>query len=179
METGEGLTQSPRVVSDTTQEFLGVRYYRCGFYFQRKGSRLHRAVWVSNRGPIPKGYHVHHKDGDRSNNAFDNLELLAASVHLSGHSKLTGRISSEARSAAASWHRSEEGRAWHSRHYRAVIQPKMAERIALSCQHCGQAFEARRIFVRQSKFCTPACKARALRKRRAIARETRRLLPID
>ena len=63
-------------ISTTAQRFDGVTYYLCGEYFQRKGRRLHRAVWEHHNGKIPNGYHVHHKDGDRNNNDISNLELL-------------------------------------------------------------------------------------------------------
>lgn len=72
-------------ISDTIQEFAGERFYLCGLYFQRKGKRLHREVWKYHRGEIPKGFHVHHKDGDRSNNQIENLLLVEKSEHLSMH----------------------------------------------------------------------------------------------
>lgn len=72
-------------ISDTIQEFAGERFYLCGLYFQRKGKRLHREAWKYHRGEIPKGFHVHHKDGDRSNNQIENLLLVEKSEHLSMH----------------------------------------------------------------------------------------------
>ena len=65
-----------KVISNTVQKFNGESYYLCGQYFQRKGKRLHRTVWEFHNGTIPKGYHVHHKDGNRSNNAIENLTLM-------------------------------------------------------------------------------------------------------
>ena len=41
------------VVSATAQRFNGQTYYLCGDYFQRKGRRLHRAVWEYHNGEIP------------------------------------------------------------------------------------------------------------------------------
>ena len=41
----------------------------------------HRIVWEKENGPIPKGYVIHHKDGDRKNNAIENLELLLKIEH--------------------------------------------------------------------------------------------------
>lgn len=72
-------------ISETAQKFDGVTYYLCGTYFQRKGHRLHRVVWEYHNGEIPDGYHIHHRDGDRSNNDISNLELLEGHEHLSGH----------------------------------------------------------------------------------------------
>lgn len=46
---------------------------------------LHRKIYEDIYGPIPKGYHIHHKDGNTENNSPDNLQALSPSEH----SKLT------------------------------------------------------------------------------------------
>ena len=58
------------VISDTIQEFNGVRYYKCGNYFQCEGIRLHREVYTYHKGKIPKGFHVHHKKDTNKNNIW-------------------------------------------------------------------------------------------------------------
>ena len=90
------------MVSDTIQEFEGIRYYRCGRYFQRKGVRLHRVVYERHNGSIPQGCHIHHVDDDPRNNALDNLALLLRSIILAHHGKRS-HISAAARSAARQW----------------------------------------------------------------------------
>ena len=40
-----------------------------------------RNVWKRCVGEIPKGYHIHHKDGDYTNNCFSNLQLIEAGKH--------------------------------------------------------------------------------------------------
>lgn len=47
--------------------------------------RIHRLVCKAFIGDIPRGYHVHHKDGDKQNNRVDNLEI----VHPQKHAKET------------------------------------------------------------------------------------------
>ena len=60
-------------------------------YFQRHGSSrlppvsLHRVVWEGHNGPVPKGYAIHHKDGDTGNNFIENLECLPQSDHQKLH----------------------------------------------------------------------------------------------
>ena len=67
-------------------EFDGRRYRLSGRYYRRdcwgRGgpSNLHRAVWEHHHGPIPPGYHVHHRDGDGLNNDLANLELVPCSA---------------------------------------------------------------------------------------------------
>lgn len=46
---------------------------------------LHRDVWEKNNGPIPKGYDIHHKDGDKSNNDIENLRIMLHSDHTRKH----------------------------------------------------------------------------------------------
>ena len=48
---------------------------------------LHRVIFEDFYGPIPEGYHVHHKDGNSQNNCILNLKLMKSSEHLSLHSK--------------------------------------------------------------------------------------------
>ena len=44
-----------------------------------------RNVWIRSIGSIPKGHHIHHKDGDHTNNNLSNLECLSASEHSRHH----------------------------------------------------------------------------------------------
>jgi len=41
----------------------------------------HRYVWEQHNGKIPKGYYIHHKDGDSFNNKIENLELISPEEH--------------------------------------------------------------------------------------------------
>lgn len=43
--------------------------------------RIHVLVAKHFIGQIPKGYHVHHKDGNRQNNVVSNLEIIHPSKH--------------------------------------------------------------------------------------------------
>lgn len=155
------------VISDTIQEFEGRRYYRCGRYFQRKGKRLHRAVWESMNGPVPGGFHVHHLDHDTANNQPNNLGLLRDAAHLSHHSSQPEArqrwqaVLKLAQAAAPAWHKSEDGREWHRGHGQttwAELAP-----TAGTCQQCGEAFTVKVIQRRELRFCSNKCKSAARR----------------
>lgn len=46
----------------------------------------HHVVWWQNTGQtVPLGCHVHHKDSNRLNNDFNNLELLTKEAHSARH----------------------------------------------------------------------------------------------
>jgi hypothetical protein len=147
------------VVSETQQEYDGKVYWLCGSYYQRHGKRLHRVVWAKTQGmPVPRGYDVHHIDGNRANNEPENLTLLTRAEHMSHHHK--GRrkqFPPEALLAAAVWHRSDAGKAWHSEHGRAsALSPKLQKSFV--CEHCGKCFVTKN--MGHNRFCSNACKTR-------------------
>ncbi len=46
---------------------------------------VHRMVWESAHGPIPEGYELHHRNGDKRDNRLENLELLTPAEHAARH----------------------------------------------------------------------------------------------
>ena len=153
-----------QVISDTVQRFNGVSYYKCGFYFQKKGKRLHREVWEYHNGEIPKGYHIHHKDGDRSNNSIDNLALVLGKDHLSGHmsdelrKENARQVIKKAIAAAPEWHRSEEGRQWHSQHGKEAWENRTLN--TYTCVQCGKTFQTKNVYGNNVNcFCSNNCKS--------------------
>lgn len=158
-------------ISDKRQSFNGVSYYLCGNYFQKKGVRLHRAVWeYHNNKSVPHGYHVHHIDGDRANNDIENLSLELGIEHIKEHMKEPERVENGKRAIkfaqekAPEWHRSAEGKAWHSQHAKDTAA-KMTDKD-YSCSYCGQAFKSKYTYpADKNRFCSNNCKA-AFRRRR-------------
>jgi len=62
---------------------------------------VHHLVWTSFVGPIYKGQHIHHKNGNCEDNKLINLECLTFEEHLcgekNGQSKLLDKEVSEIR----------------------------------------------------------------------------------
>lgn len=46
----------------------------------------HRLVWKKHFGEIPKGYHIHHINGNKQDNRIENLTLISSSEHSKKHS---------------------------------------------------------------------------------------------
>lgn len=157
------------VISDTIQEFNGVRYYLCGYYYQNNGARLHREVWKYHNGEIPKGYHVHHIDGNRTNNNIDNLSIITQEEHIKHHAKEEARIIHGknviklAIEKAPEWHKSEEGKKWHSKHAKESFAKRKP--VAYTCTWCGKEYESMRIAHTGNHFCCNNHKAAYRRKK--------------
>ena len=153
-----------QVISKTVQKFDGESFYLCGLYYQRKGKRLHRSVWEYHNGTIPKGYHVHHKDGNRANNDISNLALMHGSDHLSEHmSKEERKALSRERvsiaiAEAPKWHRSKEGKEWHSKHGKDTWKKRTTQ--TYTCTYCGKDYQTKHIYPKDSNhFCHNNCRA--------------------
>lgn len=52
---------------------------------ERQHMTIYRRIYEENFGPIPKGYHIHHKDGNHSNNNPTNLMCVTAQEHFRIH----------------------------------------------------------------------------------------------
>ena len=84
----------------------------------RRGAKgLHVAIWEAASGEaVTRGMCIHHRDGDTFNNDPGNLELLSRSEHarlVRVSQKMRDHLE-EIRPLAAEWHRSTQGRRWHS-----------------------------------------------------------------
>lgn len=136
---------------------------------------LHRYIYEQAYGAIPKGFHVHHKDGDPNNNALENLECLSAAEHVHKHPYTAERLEEQKnhldriRPLTKAWHKSAEGHAKHKEigglSYKDFKpEPKV-------CAYCGKVFLPHAIGNRD-KFCSNACKS-AWRRQQHIDDEQR------
>lgn len=140
-----------------------VRDNKTGYYLSHKhGIRLHRYIWQIHNGFIPSGHHIHHKDHNKSNNEISNLELISASEHMSLHMTeerrawARGNLNRNARPKAIEWHKSKEGRAWHSEHGKNVS--KNMKKKEYTCLSCNSSFF--KTPHGENKFCSNKCKSR-------------------
>ena len=175
MRTGRSASpDSKAIIVDGFRFYPTKQGYYAGSVGKKQIKRLHIYLWEKHYGKVPKGYHVHHKDGDKTNNSIDNLELLTAYQHLHYHAQDPAAIATKRRSievarvAASEWHGSEAGREWHKKHWQETTKPLIDKRVTLICTVCGKEYEASAICAYRSKYCSGTCKATALRRRRGI-----------
>lgn len=163
--------------------FDGLKFRKdkkTGYYLNAKThKRLHVYVWEYYNGAIPKGYHIHHKDHDKTNNEIDNLTLLSASEHSSLHSKeqveehyqdMLKNLKENAIPKASEWHGSKEGREWHKQHYEKM-KAVLHKQETFICEYCGKEFETQR--TGNNRFCSNNCRS-AYRRKSGVDNETRK-----
>ena len=141
------------------------KYYSpSGRYIKRGIGNLHVEIWKFFHGPIPDGHHIHHIDGDPLNNDISNLACLSAEEHYAIHIQ-DGRVRAaiawaakkdKVLAAAANWHGSEEGRAWHREH--AKKQWKEREPTERICEQCGNVYLTKK--ASSTRFCSNKCKSK-------------------
>lgn len=128
--------------------------------------RAHTWVWINSKGDIPKGHHIHHIDGDKSNNCIENLECLVVKEHVGKHlteerKRKKQELCEIIRPLTKKWHASKEGIEWHSKHALEQCFGKW-EPKQYPCQQCSNKyFTSKRS---PSRFCSNTCKSKWRRK---------------
>ncbi len=172
-------------MEEKTIVFNGETYIRnpkSRYYFkyttrncERKHAvQLHRAVWEYYNGEIPKGYHIHHIDGNVDNNDITNLECISAREHLSEHGKKNWnnpeyyqkniKSLDAIREKTKEWHASEEGKAWHREHAKASICKVFENKIRKKCEFCGKEFDG----MPWTMYCGVVCQRKANYRRKHV-----------
>lgn len=164
-----------RRMPDKHQYFKGKMFTRdenTGYYLCSTNSsdgrrkRMHVYVWEYYNGPVPAGYHVHHRDEDKSNNNISNLELKTRSEHLSFHAKEEYKrahdeririLKEKAIPKAKEWHKSNEGHKWHQDHYEKTKDNLHVDKEFI-CFCCGKNFVTKA--NGQTKYCSNNCKSK-------------------
>jgi len=63
----------------------GEQHYRVVVGRDGEKHIVHRAVWEHCHGPIPKGYIIHHRNGDTTDHRIENLECMTPREHVYLH----------------------------------------------------------------------------------------------
>lgn len=128
---------------------------------------LHQYIWEKHFGEIPKGYEIHHIDGDTCNNLLNNLQMLDIKshkrLHWNDYKKEWARknIKENALPKAIEWHKSEDGKEWHKANYEKN-KDKFHQKQEFECQTCGEMFIGTNNGV--NRFCSNNCKSSFRRK---------------
>lgn len=149
------------------QYHYGQRFYLdqvTGYWLSSKTPKIraHRWVWMNNYGKIPEGYHIHHKDHDKTNNSIENLEMIDGRDHISYHSNIEEnkermrKLAAIGRPLTKAWHASKEGKKWHREH---ALKQRFgrAEEKDYVCKVCEKEFKSFKLS--RTSFCSNNCKS--------------------
>lgn len=141
------------------------KYYYCSPTIAAKQySRcLHRQMWFDAHGEIPKGYQLHHINGDAFDNRLENFELVERVAHITMHMKERvaknpewfSEFQKKGIKVAPEWHKSPEGIEWHRQH---AIKCGFGDRTygEANCDHCNKQYTKQNTF---NRFCSNNCKS--------------------
>lgn len=124
---------------------------------------LHREIWKSYFGVIPKDHHIHHIDKNKENNDISNLACILRSDHHRLHgsepkSKEWAReLCALIRPLTKKWHASEQGNQWHKMHAKEMGLGKWKP-IKYYCEKCSKDFESAKLS--NTRFCSNLCKSK-------------------
>lgn len=129
-----------------------------------KAVSLHRYKYQKEKGEIPHGWHVHHKDGNHFNNDTDNLQAIDPKEHSQLHppnEETLRKWQAAGIAAAPVWHASKEGEEWHRQHYEKV-KDHLHAKYSRMCKHCGKIHDTGK--KEGNCFCSNKCKSAWRRK---------------
>ena len=128
--------------------------------------RAHVWVWKCHFGEIEKGFHIHHIDGNKSNNDISNLEKLTVKQHISKHDSPQRKKANKAhfdeiRHLTKEWHASPVGIEWHRQHGIKTWEDRKP--FYIECKQCGKKSGTK---IYHQDFCSNACKSAWRREKR-------------
>ena len=165
------------MASNNFVEYDGIRFYKAktGYWIGHIGNRpnrcpkrLHIYVWEKENGKIPKGYDIHHKDQNKSNNELGNLELVNRTEHRRSHSTTDEAIAKarisikKAIEAAAKRTRTEKDIEQSKINWANGLGKLVGQKLTNNCLFCGKEFQYSAIQP-NSKYCSNACKSASRR----------------
>jgi len=138
--------------------YKGKTFYKNKGYYVHT-LRLHRQIWEDNFGEIPKDYHIHHKNGDFSDNSIDNLECIHKKDHHKIHFDTEKQVAHlhKNRWKANLYHKSEKGRKRCSE----ISKENWLNRkpIERNCVICEKKFLTKNLTG--TKYCSQKCRSKA------------------
>ena len=139
------------VFNGVKYRLMGKKRYYLASYSANKdriGAKgLHTAIWeYFNNREVPKGYCIHHIDGNPFNNDISNLQCMEIGEHRKLHAEKNNKNEDYVRqrnetlkrasNLAREWHKSDIGRKWHSENARnRVLKDKKMTKSTILKKH--------------------------------------------
>lgn len=127
-------------------------------YYYGGGEFLHRKVWMDNNGAIPKDHYVHHRDGVKTNNKIENLELVHQKKHGIDHYNSREPIEKKCDCCADTFKtktRRKADRFCSNKCKSKWRRDNKVDHIEKNCTHCGVAFFSNK--YDKGIYCSKSC----------------------
>lgn len=146
--------------------YFQKRFYKDkkGYYVNSMPIHAQRWVWINHFGTIPDNMDVHHKDGDKSNNEIENLEIISRSDHLKKHWKEGSYDLDQRRkqlSEARLWLKTPQGKKKQAINTKNSWEKRKLSPYKKICIGCEISFES---YQKWGKHCNSSCYAKWRRK---------------
>lgn len=112
----------------------------------------HRWVWEQAHGPIPAGFHIHHKDRNRQNNRLENLVLCRPKAHRRHHNATAPRVMLACEDCGAVVTRIQNDKRPPVCRKCQSRRAEARRKVSRVCAYCGKTFVSRK-----GAFCSQRC----------------------
>lgn len=121
--------------------------------------RTHAVWWLTTGQVVPEGWDLHHKDENKLNDKFENLELVVHGEHSRRHQKARRKQFPTPQTCETC---SKQFLAYPAKQRRYCSlscrrNRSVAARVEALCDHCGGPFS--HAPWRKRRFCSPRCSA--------------------
>lgn len=126
--------------------------------------RTHVLWWLQTSEAVPKGYNLHHINGDRLDDRIDNLELVRHGEHSRQHQRARRtpdlwRVCQRCGKEFAVTFPRRARKFCSQKCYHS--HPKASRKLEKSCAYCGTPMLLTGSQARKRKFCSQRCSALA------------------
>lgn len=133
-----------------------------GYYVNQNGEYLQDCVWTFFKGKIPDGYVVRYKSNDRYDVRLSNLEIVQIEQESTTQHAQHHELTDDDRLKASDWHKSEEGRATHSK-IASILHKRKTFEHKLVCTCCGKKYTGKIYSKTSNHFCSSRCRTKYFR----------------
>ena len=152
------------IIDEKHQRFNGQIFYNTKKGHLYRTVTLHEAVWRFHFGDIPVGYVIHHRNGDKTDNRIENLQLMTNSEHrvwhnqhdkIAYHCDYCGKEIRKCVTGRSGKLHFCDGHCWG----RYIIENKVYHQEQI-CVICGKKFLAHK--YSKTKTCSTGCKCKLI-----------------